>query len=127
MLKYRENITHLIIMMRLTVQKERKVSSLAKAQNEIETYLNAGQSLQRWEYFMKAMTITPSSYRNGDLSYIDVASDLLRFDKDRNKVLLRIARKYGPRDFSHASVNIYNHNRDFISQYFELKQKLPRS
>ena len=109
-------------MMKQSIQKAQdKISPTAKAQSELETYLNAGSSLKRWEYFMKAMTVTPSSFRNGDLSFIDVVSDMVRFDRDSSKVLFRLAMRHGLTTFTLASLNVYGQNKEFISEFFEIK------
>ncbi|MDE1869374.1 MAG: hypothetical protein KGH71_00105 [Candidatus Micrarchaeota archaeon] len=101
-------------------RREDTVGNIAKTQSEIETYLNAGKSLQRWEYFMKCMTVTPSSF-----TPMEMASDMIRFDLDKNKVLFKLAIRHGLKNFTLASLNIYNQNRNFMSQYFVLKP-LPR-
>ncbi|MDE1846140.1 MAG: hypothetical protein KGH53_02580 [Candidatus Micrarchaeota archaeon] len=114
-------------MMKLAVEKkESTLSNKAQAQMELEAYLNAGKSLKRWEYFMKCMTINEGSFKRGHVSINEMVRQMAKFDPEPYKLLGRMVKKYGIKDFTSASIHLFVHNREYLSQFFEIKT-LPRS
>lgn len=102
-------------------KEESKVAKqISLAKKEIKDYLNAGEGLKRWEYFIKCVSRAPcesSEYRTAYLK--DDLQKMVRFEPGRYKILGRILDKYGMKAFTLASVSLFMENREY--PYFKEK------